>query len=112
LVQNKFLNVSNSINQSRRTESGWVLPLEKMAECGQRPNTVADDLGNRQHRHREDYARNAPHPETVVAGRSMMLWLLGVTAGIAVLAILAVDKLEGQVRPRKQPAIYWDAFDC
>src|SRR5271165_1079976 len=37
--------------------------LEKVAKCSQRPNTVADDLGNRQHGHGEDHARNTPHPE-------------------------------------------------
>ena len=44
-------------------ESGWASPLEKMAKCSQRPNTVADDLGDRQHGHGEDRARNTPHPE-------------------------------------------------
>ena len=40
-----------------------VLPLKKMTKCGQRPNTVANDLSNRQHGHGEDRARNTPHPE-------------------------------------------------
>ena len=39
------------------------LSLKKMAECGQRLKTVADDLSNRQHGHRKDPARNTPHPE-------------------------------------------------
>src|ERR1700737_40270 len=47
----------------RTSESGWVSPLKKMAKCSQRPNTVANDLGNRQHGHGKDRARNTPHPE-------------------------------------------------
>src|SRR5271163_3137324 len=42
---------------------GWVLPLKKMTESSQRLKTVADDLRNCQHGHREDRARNTPHPE-------------------------------------------------
>src|SRR5208282_102314 len=38
-------------------------PLKKVTECCQRLKTVADDLSNRQHGHREDPARNTPHPE-------------------------------------------------
>ena len=34
-----------------------------MTECSQRLKTVAYDLSNRQHGHREDRARNTPHPE-------------------------------------------------
>jgi hypothetical protein len=37
--------------------------LEKVAKCSQRPNTVADDLGNRKHGDGEDHARDTPHPE-------------------------------------------------
>jgi hypothetical protein len=44
-------------------ESSCVSPLKKVAKCSQRPKTVADDLRNRQHGHREDRARNTPHPE-------------------------------------------------
>jgi hypothetical protein len=34
-----------------------------MTEWSQRLKTVADDLSNRQHGHREDHTRNTPHPE-------------------------------------------------
>ena len=34
-----------------------------MAKSSQWLKTVADDLSNRQHGHREDRARNTPHPE-------------------------------------------------
>src|SRR6476646_2646440 len=44
-------------------ENGHASPLEKVAKCSQRPNTVADDLGDRQHGYGEDRARNTPHPE-------------------------------------------------
>jgi hypothetical protein len=60
LVQNKFCNVSKIKHLRKRL--GFT-PLEKVAKRSQRPNTVADDLGNRQHGHREDRARNTPHPE-------------------------------------------------
>jgi hypothetical protein len=51
------------LHRSKSPDRGFVLPLEKMTECGQRLKTVADDLSNRQHGHREDPAGNAPHPE-------------------------------------------------
>ena len=34
-----------------------------MAKCSERLKTIADDLSNRQHGHREDHARYSPHPE-------------------------------------------------
>jgi hypothetical protein len=37
-----------------------------------------------------------------------MLWLLGVTVGVAVMAILVADQLEGRVHPRAQRVISWD----
>jgi hypothetical protein len=37
-----------------------------------------------------------------------MLWLLGLTFGIAVLAILSVEKLDGKLPRREQPVISWD----
>jgi hypothetical protein len=37
-----------------------VSPLKKKTECCQRLKTVAYDLSNRQHGHREDRARNTP----------------------------------------------------
>lgn len=37
-----------------------------------------------------------------------MLWLLGVTVGVAVMAILVADQLEGGVHPRAQSAVSWD----
>src|ERR1700719_151589 len=40
-----------------------VSPLKKMTECSQWLKTVAYDLSNRQHGHREDRARNTPHPK-------------------------------------------------
>jgi hypothetical protein len=40
-----------------------VSSLKKMTKCSQRPNTIADDLRGRQHRHRQDRAGNTPHPE-------------------------------------------------
>jgi hypothetical protein len=38
-----------------------------------------------------------------------MLLLLGVTAGIAVLAILVADQFEERAVPREQQPIGWDA---
>src|ERR1700730_9212469 len=38
-------------------------PLKKVTKCSQRLETIADDLRNGQHGHREDHARNTPHPE-------------------------------------------------
>ena len=52
-----------SWSKSSRSVKGWVSPLEKVTECSQRPNTVADDLSGRQHGHRQDRAGNTPHPE-------------------------------------------------
>jgi len=46
-----------------RQKAGWVSPLKKMTECSQRLKTIAYDLYNRQHGHREDPAWNTPHPE-------------------------------------------------
>jgi len=46
-----------------RQKAGWVSPLKKMTERSQRLKTIAYDLNNRQHGHREDPARNTPHPE-------------------------------------------------
>src|ERR1051326_4215025 len=42
--------------------SGWPLSLDEMAKRCESPDTVADDLGNSQHRHSEDRTKNAPHP--------------------------------------------------
>jgi hypothetical protein len=39
---------------------------------------------------------------------ALMLWLLGVTVGVAVMAILVADQLEGGVHPRAQSAVSWD----
>ena len=35
-------------------------PFKKVTECSQRLKTVADDLSNRQHGHRENPAQNTP----------------------------------------------------
>ena len=55
------------ISQTRGRDEGACntrrLPLKKMTECSQWLETVANDLGNCQHGHREDAARNTPHPE-------------------------------------------------
>src|SRR5205814_3688470 len=40
---------------------GGSLSLDEMAERCERLDTVADDLGNSQHRHSEDRTKNAPH---------------------------------------------------
>jgi hypothetical protein len=37
-----------------------------------------------------------------------MFWLLAVTCGIAVIAILAVDELDWRVRLRERHMITWD----
>jgi hypothetical protein len=53
-----FVSVTQQFNT---TTSMGRLTLKKVSKCRQRPNTVADDLSNRQHGHREHRARNAPH---------------------------------------------------
>ena len=42
---------------------GWHSTLKEVAKCSQRLKTVANDFSNRQHGHRQDHARNTPHPE-------------------------------------------------
>jgi hypothetical protein len=41
----------------------WLSRPEKMTNRGQRPDPVADNLGNRQHGHGEDSTGKTPHPE-------------------------------------------------
>ena len=66
------LNDSTAKRRSRRRAADGVsicnlrirvLSLKKMTECSQRPNTVANNLGSRQHWHRQNRSRNPPHPE-------------------------------------------------
>jgi hypothetical protein len=59
-----FLRKSAQRNDPKRTLApSWHSTLKEVAKCSQWLKTVANDFGNRQHGHRENHARNTPHPE-------------------------------------------------
>ena len=74
-----------------------------MAKCGQRPNTVANDLRNRQHRHGEDRARNTPHPEPENERDDDEDGIKGEPSGQKHRRYgLALDQMKSKVKPRRK----------